>query len=307
MTERNDGPERSKPLGGLWLVATPIGNLADITERALSILRAADRIACEDTRHTGRLLAHFGIRNRLVPYHEHNAAQARPRLLGALQAGETVALVSDAGMPLISDPGYKLVRAAIDAGHAVSGCPGPSAPLLALALSGLSPDTFYFGGFLPPKKTARIVALEALVSLRTTLILFESPRRLGASLEDMATVLGTRQAAVARELTKRFEHVRRGSLPELAAHYAAEGAPKGEIVIVIGPPGKALELDESEIDARLDALLAGGSVRDAATALAAETGIARRTLYSRAMERAHQNHGDRKRGDQERGDQNGET
>lgn len=286
MTERNDGPEGSKPPAGLWLVATPIGNLADITERALSVLRTADRIACEDTRHTGRLLAHYGIQGRLVPYHEHNAAKARPILIRALEAGETIALVSDAGMPLISDPGYKLVRAAIDADLPVSGCPGPSAPLLALALSGLSPDTFYFGGFLPSKKSQRVAALEPLAALPTTLILFESARRLAASLADMAALLGARQAAVARELTKRFEHVRRGTLPALAAHYAAEGAPKGEIVLVIGPPDGPAALEESEIDARLDALLADGSVRDAAATLAGETGMARRVLYTRAMERA---------------------
>ena len=274
---------------GLWLVATPIGNLEDVSRRALAVLASVDRVACEDTRRTGRLLARHGIKARLASYHEHNAARVRPSLIRALQSGGSVALVSDAGTPLISDPGYKLVRAALDAGVRVTGCPGPSAPLLALILSGLPPDRFYFGGFLPQKKGPRLQALAALRPLDATLVFLESPHRLAAALKDIAMILGPRPAAVARELTKLHEELRRGTIDELASHYAGAGAPKGEIVIVVGGERNATEqsaLSDAEIDKRLDALLADGTVRDAAAALSAETGLPRRELYARALARA---------------------
>ncbi len=273
---------------GLWLVATPIGNLEDISRRALDVLAFVDRVACEDTRRTGRLLARHGIEARLVSYHEHNAARVRPTLIRALQGGESVALVSDAGTPLISDPGYKLVRAAVCAGVRVTGCPGPSAPLLALILSGLPTDRFYFGGFLPQREGPRRQALAALRSLDATLVFLESPRRLAAALADMATAFGPRPAAVARELTKLHEELRRGTLDELAGHYAAAGAPKGEVVVVVGGQGDTVQpaLSDTDIDARLDGLLAGGTVRDAAATLSAETGLPRRELYARALARA---------------------
>lgn len=289
----SDEAPRSEPQPGvepgLWLVATPIGNLGDISQRALSVLASVDRVACEDTRRTGRLLSRHGVEARLVSYHEHNAARVRPTLIRLLAEGGSVALVADAGTPLISDPGYKLVRAALDGGIRVTGCPGPSAPLLALILSGLPTDRFYFGGFLPSKAGPRREALATLCSLDATLVFLESPRRLAASLEDIAAILGPRPAAVARELTKLHEEVRRGSLGELAGHYAAAGAPKGEVVIVVGGErGDTAQpaLSDADIDARLDRLLAEGTVRDAAAALSAETGLPRRELYTRALARS---------------------
>ena len=291
--QSRDATAPSKPqpgaAPGLWLVATPIGNLGDISQRALAVLASVDRIACEDTRHTGRLLVRYGIEARLVSYHEHNAARVRPTLIRKLEAGGSLALVSDAGTPLISDPGYKLVRAALDAGIHVTGCPGPSAPLLALIVSGLPTDRFYFGGFLPPKAGPRREALALLESLDATLVFFESPRRLAASLADMAEALGPRPAAVARELTKLHEELRRGALDELAAHYAEAGAPKGEVVVVVGGDRRGAArpaLSDADIDRRLDSLLATGTVRDAAAALSAETGRPRRELYARALARS---------------------
>ncbi len=264
-------------------MATPIGNMDDISQRALDLLAAVDRIACEDTRHTRRLLERHGIAARLLPYHEHNAEHMRPAIMARLAHGESLALVSDAGTPLISDPGYKLVRKAIRSGIYVSALPGPSAALLALPLSGLPSDRFMFAGFLPPKSGARRKALGELAALDATLIFFESPRRLAASLADMAARLGQRDIAVAREMTKLHEEVRRGDLAELAARYAASGAPKGEVVVVVGPPVAAPALSEEIIEARLTELLQALSVRDAAAQLAAETGLARRELYARAL------------------------
>ncbi len=286
--EGRDGGPRSKPDSrldaGLYLVATPIGNLGDITLRAIETLQQVDLIACEDTRTTGVLLARHGISTRTTPYHEHNAERARPGLIEKLKAGGRIALVSDAGTPLVSDPGYKLVLDAIEAGIAVSTCPGPSAVLAALTLSGLPSDRFLFIGFLPNRGAARRTTLAELTAIKATLIVLEAPHRLAESLADMARVLGPRMAAVARELTKRYEEVRRGSLTDLAAYYAEAGAPRGELVVVIGPPGKssATPTDET-IDARLGTLLKSSSVREAAAALAAETGLPRRTLYARAL------------------------
>jgi len=266
-------------------VATPIGNLDDVSLRALATLRAADVVACEDTRVTGRLMARHGLRTPLVAYHDHNAARQRPRLLERLARGERVALVSDAGTPLVSDPGYKLVQAAIAAGVPVTAVPGPSAPLAALVLSGLPSDRFLFAGFLPARAAARRTALRELAATPATLILFESAGRLAAALADMATVLGARPAAVARELTKLFEEVRRGTLPELAEHYAAAGRPLGEVVIVVGPPAAAAASDAAlELDAVLADALARLSLRDAVAAAAAATGRPRRDVYARALE-----------------------
>ncbi len=269
---------------GLYLVATPIGNLGDMSARALDVLARAETVACEDSRVTGRLLAHFGIGAALAPYHDHNAARARPKLIAKLAAGGTVALVSDAGTPLISDPGYRLVGAAIEAGVAVYPVPGASAPLAALVASGLPSDRFLVSGFLPPKGAARRRALAELAPVAATLVVLESPRRLAASLADMAAVLGPRPAAVARELTKLHEELRRGPLDALARHYREAGALRGEVVVVIGPPGaEAAETSEDALDARLRDALETLSLREAAARVAAETGIARRVLYARAL------------------------
>ncbi len=273
----------SKPLPGLYIVATSIGNLDDITLRALDLLASVDRIACEDTRHTRILLERHGIEARLIPYHEHNAGQMLPNIMARLAHGETVALVSDAGTPLISDPGYKLVRKAIRSGIHVSALPGASAALAALTLSGLPSDRFMFAGFLPPKTAARRKTLKSLAAVEATLIFFESPRRLAASLADMAAELGPRDGAVARELTKLHEELRHGGLTELAAHYAKAGPPKGEVTLVIGPPAGPAAISEEEIEARLAELLKTESVRDAAAKLAGDTGLPRRDLYQRAV------------------------
>ena len=268
---------------GLYLVATPIGNLQDITLRALDTLRGADVVACEDTRVTGKLLAHYGISVPTVAYHEHNAAKVRPGLLQRLAVGQRVALVSDAGSPLISDPGYRLVQEAAAAGLPVTVAPGASAVLAGLQLSGLPTDRFFFAGFLPPKSGARRKALGELATVPSTLIFFESGPRLATSLADMADMLGDRPAAVARELTKLYEELRRESLGALATHYADAGPPKGEIVVVVGPPAPAEAVSDAEVDAQLEAALADQSVRDAAAAVAEATGRARRDVYQRAL------------------------
>lgn len=276
-------PRPQGAAGGLYLVSTPIGNAQDITLRALSVLKAADVVACEDTRVTGKLFSMLDIRTPLTPYHEHNAERARPALLDRLRKGETVALVSDAGTPLVSDPGYRLVRACVEAGLAVTAVPGASAPLTALQLSGLPSDRFLFAGFLPVKSAARRTALGELAAVPATLIFFESAKRLPAALADMAAVLGARPAAMARELTKMFEEVRRDTLPGLAAHYAAAGPPKGEVVVVIGPPAEPAP-DADDLDAQLRRAMAHASLRDAAALVAAATGLPRRAVYARALE-----------------------
>jgi len=269
---------------GLHLVATPIGNLGDVTLRALWVLRNADRILCEDTRVTARLLSRFGIATPLSPYHDHNADRVRPIVLEALHRGEKVALVSDAGTPLVSDPGFKLVRDALANNLPVTAVPGPSAALTALILSGLPPEVFLFAGFLPPRSGARRRMLAQWAKLVATLVFFEGPSRLAASLSDMAEILSDRNVAVARELTKRYEEVRRGRLSALAEHYREAGPPRGEVVIVVGPPEPEAPR-EADIDTRLDRLLDTHSLRDAVAQLAAETGIPRRSLYDRALAR----------------------
>jgi 16S rRNA (cytidine1402-2'-O)-methyltransferase len=267
---------------GLYLVATPIGNLGDITLRGLAVLRAADSIWCEDTRVTRKLLARYRISTPLELYHDHNAEQVRPVILASLRRGDRVALVSDAGTPLVSDPGYKLVRAAIAENLPVTATPGPSAALTALILSGLPPDRFLFAGFLPPRRAARRRALEGWVALPASLVFFESTPRLADSLADMAEIFGDRGAAVARELTKLHEEIRRGRLVALADHYRSAGPPRGEAVIVIGPPER-IEPDETDVDGRLRSALAELGVRDAAAKLAGETGLPRAELYRRAL------------------------
>ncbi|HLI10149.1 MAG TPA: 16S rRNA (cytidine(1402)-2'-O)-methyltransferase [Alphaproteobacteria bacterium] len=278
----SEAPRRLAP--GLHLVATPIGNLRDITLRALDTLRGVDLIACEDTRVTGRLCAAYGITAPLTPYHEHNAARARPLLIERLKAGARIALVSDAGTPLVSDPGYKLVGAAIAAGISVTAVPGPSAPVTALALSGLPTDRFLFAGFLPAKPAQRQKTLAVLAAVPATLLLFETAPRLAAALVDIVAILGDRPAAICRELTKFHEEVRRGMLAALAAHYQEAGPPKGELVIVIAPPAAAEAPAEEALDALLtDALAGGGSLRDAVDKIVAATGLPRRRVYARAL------------------------
>jgi 16S rRNA (cytidine1402-2'-O)-methyltransferase len=263
-------------------VATPIGNLGDVSLRALAVLRAVDRIYCEDTRVTARLLARYGIATPVSRYDDHNAPAIRPLILAALRRGERLALVSDAGMPLVCDPGYKLVQAAIAENLPVTAVPGPSAALTALILSGLPPDTFLFAGFLPPRRQARRRALSRRKALDATLIFFESAGRLLETLADMAEILGSRNAAVARELTKLHEEVRRGTLDGLASHYRATGPPRGEAVIVVGPPEPEMP-DGRDVETRLQAALGELGVREAAAKLAAETGLSRRELYRRAL------------------------
>ena len=264
-------------------MATPIGNAEDITLRALAILRAADIVACEDTRVTAKLLKRHGIERPLLAYHDHNAERVRPLLLEHLRRGQAVALVSDAGTPLISDPGFKLVREAVAAGLAATVVPGASAPLAALLLSGLPSDRFLFAGFLPPKQAARRQALAELAAVPATLIFFEGAPRLAESLADMAAMLGMRQAAVARELTKLFEETRRGSLAELAEHYAQQGPPRGEIVIVVAPPEPAPAPEGEALDRQIEAALKAMSLKDASAVVAAATGLPRRAVYARAL------------------------
>lgn len=267
------------------LVATPIGNLGDISARAVEALGAADGIVCEDSRVTRKLLDRYGIRGKPTPYHEHNAESVRPRLLERMAAGETLALVSDAGTPLVSDPGYKLVRAVIAAELALTFLPGPSAPIAGLVLSGLPPDRFFFGGFLPAKTVARRREIEGLAALPATLVFFESPKRLAGALRDLADGLGARQAAIVREATKLHEEVRRGGLEELAAFYATKAAPKGEIVLVVGPPDAAASyVPDAECRELLEDAMAQMSLRDAAEEVAARTGRKRREVYALALE-----------------------
>ena len=268
---------------GLYVVSTPIGNLRDITLRALDVLGLADEVLAEDTRQTRKLLDAHGISAKLSPYHDHNGAERRPALLAALKEGARIALVSDAGTPLVSDPGFKLVRDAAAAGVRIVPVPGASAPLAALVLSGLPSDRFMFAGFPPAKDQARENWLGELRGIPATLILFETGPRLAASLSAMAGVFGAaRQAVVARELTKLFEEARHGTLGELAAAYASEAAPKGEIVVVVGPPVPEAVTGEA-LDAALIEAMSRMPVKAAAAEVAGRFGLARRTAYQRAL------------------------
>lgn len=273
-----------KPLApGLHIVATPIGNLGDITLRAIETLAKADLIAAEDTRVAAKLLRHLGLETPVLPYHDHNAQTMRPHLIERLQGGATIALVSDAGTPLVSDPGLKLVQAALDAGIPVTAAPGPCAAIAALTLAGLPTDRFCFCGFLPPKSAARQTALADLAAIPATLLFYEGPSRLAAMLGDAAQVLGKREAAVARELTKLHEEVVRGDLADLAARYAMLEPPRGELVVLIGPPTAQPAASAQDVDALLTAALQTHRTKDAATLVAAQTGLPRASLYERAL------------------------
>lgn len=273
----------SPPLeAGLYVVATPIGNLRDITLRALDVLGGVGRVYAEDTRVARKLLDAYGLRPRLGQYHEHNAETARREILAALEAGESVALISDAGTPLVSDPGFKLVRAAIEAGHRVFPIPGASALLAGLVASGLPSDRFLFAGFTPSKQSARRAVFEDLADVDATLIFYETGPRLADSLADMAAVFGARAGVVARELTKLFEETRRDALDVLAAHYAEAGAPKGEIVVLVGPPAPREEASDEALDAYLADVLHEG-VKEAASRAAQALGVSRKRAYARAL------------------------
>jgi len=277
----------SKLPAGLYIVATPIGNLEDITHRALRVLHSADHILCEDTRVSQKLLNHYDILKPLISYHDHNAESRRPEALRLLAEGNALALISDAGTPLISDPGYKLVESARAEGHKVFPIPGPSSVMAALSAAGMPTDRFLFCGFPPTKMKAREDSLRELITIPATLVFFESTKRLPEALEAMHKVFGARQASVARELTKIHEEFRSGTLAELSAHYSSEGAPKGEAVILINPPtaeeGLAA-LPSMDTDMLLKKAMEEVSLKDAVEQVTAATGLPRKQLYQRALE-----------------------
>jgi len=273
-------------IGQLIIIPTPIGNLADISLRALEVLASVDAILCEDTRVSAKLLRRHGLHRSLIAYHEHNAERMRPRVLQRLRRGESLALVSDAGTPLVSDPGFKLLRAALAENIQVAALPGPSAVLTALVVSGLPTNRFFFAGFLSAKTAQRRSELSELSGIPATLIFFEAAQRLPALLADMTEILGPRPAAVARELTKLFEEVRRAELGELVAHYAAAGPPRGEVVVVVGPPAKPSVSTDANLDEAIGEALSKLRLRDAVDAVAATTGMARRKIYARALQLA---------------------
>jgi 16S rRNA (cytidine1402-2'-O)-methyltransferase len=275
---------------GLYVTATPIGNARDITLRALDVLAGCDLIAAEDTRVTGKLLAIHGISKALTPYNDHNGARERPKLLNRLKHGARIALVSDAGTPLVSDPGYKLVREAVAEGVPVHAIPGPSATLTALSLAGLPSDRFLFAGFLSARAGERGTALAELKPIRATLIFFESAQRLAESLAQMADVLGDRAVAVTRELTKLHEEVRRGTLARLAAQYATEATPRGEVTILVGPPPDGAT-DDALMDALLDKALPFMPVRAASELIAQALDIPRKQVYERALDKKAEDDG----------------
>jgi len=266
---------------GLYIVATPIGNLSDLSPRAAEVLAQAELIAVEDSRVTAKLLRHIGVKRPMLPYHDHNADRVRPRLLERMR-GAAVALVSDAGTPLISDPGYKLVRDARAAGIAVTTIPGPSAVVAALTLAGLPTDRFLFLGFLPAKAGARTAAIAEAAAVRATLVLYETGPRLGAGLQALRDGLGDREAAVVREISKRFEETVTGTLSELAGRYAG-AAPKGEIVVVVAPPGEAPPAGEAEMDEALREAMERLSPSRAAAEVAERLGVPKRRAYERAL------------------------
>ena len=268
---------------GLYLVATPIGNLGDVTLRALEILAGVEVVACEDSRVTRRLFERYAIATPLLTYHDHNAETARPKILARLAAGAAIALVSDAGTPLISDPGFKLVQAAQAAGRAVTALPGASAVLAALTASGLPTDRFFFEGFLPPREAARRTRIDELADLPATLVFFETGPRIAAMLDDAAARLGGRPAAVCRELTKLHEEIRRGEVASLALAYRDGAETRGEFVVVIGPPAKSEPGEAIDLDGMLKRALATASLKDAVEAVAVATGQKRRIVYQRAL------------------------
>lgn len=274
--------EQSSFIKGLYLVATPIGNLGDISSRAVDVLAKADVVACEDTRNTAKLFSLLGISASLTPYHEHNADKVRPHLLKRLRNGEAVALVSDAGTPLVSDPGYRLVQDCIAENIYVTAVPGASALLTALQLSGLPCHRFLFEGFLPPKSAARQKELSILADIPATLIFYESPQRLEETLNDMLKILGNRKAAVVRELTKKFEQTVRGTFEELISNYRENGWPKGEFVI-LAAPAEPKEFDENTVKDLLRSALKTMSVKDASAFVAEQTGGSKKQIYQTAL------------------------
>ena len=277
-------PSAPKPGPGLYIVATPIGNARDITLRALDVLRGASVVLCEDTRVTGKLFSYHQISNSLLAYHEHNAKRMRPLIMERLKNGESVALVSDAGTPLVSDPGYRLVEACVKEGVPLTTLPGASSVLCALVLSGLPTDRFFFQGFLPNKSGQRRKVLSGLTNIPGSLVFLESAKRLAASLTDMDDILGDRAAAVTRELTKLYEEVRRGSLAELAEYYSANGAPKGEVTLVVGRPPVEDAPEGGALDQLILEALKTQAVREAASGLSKELGLPKRQIYNRALE-----------------------
>ncbi len=281
----NNATAPQKGPGCLYVVATPIGNLGDLSARATATLKAVATIACEDTRVTGVLLQRFGITTPMLAYHDHNAERVRPQMLSRMSNGESFALVSDAGTPLISDPGYKLVTDCVENGITVVPIPGPSAPVTAMMAAGLPTDRFYFGGFLPNKSKARREALSDVKTLKATLLFFESPHRVAETLADMASVYGAREASVCRELTKLHEEFKRGPLPDLAAHYAEHDA-RGEIVIVVAGATDEDTAPQVDVKAALIDALKTMSVRDAADAVAKSADVPRREVYALALQLA---------------------
>ncbi len=267
---------------GLYLVATPIGNMGDISLRALDVLAAADAVLCEDTRVSGKLLSYFGLKKKLDIYNDHSDDGVRAKVVQRIESGEALVLVSDAGTPLVSDPGYKLVQDARAAGVMVTSIPGASAPVTALQLSGLPSDAFSFIGFLPSKSGARQTLLQKWADVPSTLLMFETAPRLIAALNDINAVMGARRVAVVREITKMYEEVRCDTPQELAAHYEANGAPKGEIVLVIEPPADVVYSDE-DVDALLREALKDQGTKKAAAAVSEKTGLAKSDLYERAL------------------------
>lgn len=267
---------------GLYVVATPIGNLGDITLRALEVLKNVDLIACEDTRITAKLLSHYGIKKPTLSYNDHNAVARRPEIFDTIRNGGRVALVSDAGTPLISDPGYKLVREAVAQGLFVTALPGASSLLSALCLAALPTDRFYFAGFLPAKREACRKALMSLAAIDATLVFFESASRLQKTLLIMQDTLGNREASVAREITKLHEECRRATLADLSAHYARTGEPKGEVVIVVSPPEAEIYRSD-DMEDKLRLLLKTHSVKEAASIVSEETGAPRKEVYTLAF------------------------
>lgn len=288
MNRNTDFLYKSKLPSGLYIVATPIGNLQDITLRAIEILKNVDIIYCEDKRQSSVLLSHHGIQTSLGSYHEHNAEKMRPEIIEKITKGAAVALISDAGTPLISDPGYKLVAKCRDAGLSVIPVPGSSAPIAALSASGLSSDHFYFGGFLPAKEGERKRTLEEMRSFPHTLIFFEAPRRLLETLRDVHEILGNRQVCVARELTKTFEEIRLSSVAEMIVYYEIEGVLKGEMVLLIEGEKEATQELTSDVEEILRALVKSYSTKEAAQLLAGITGLSKKVLYDRALELKHE-------------------
>lgn len=274
----------AEPLApGLYVVATAIGNLGDMTIRALATLAAAETVLCEDTRTSGKLMERFAIKTRLAPYHEHNAQKLRPEILERLQQGATIALISDAGMPLVSDPGYRLVKEAVERGIPVTACPGPSAVLTGLALSGLPTDRFLFAGFVPHKPGERKRLFAEFAELKATLIFFESPHRIVETLHDLATALPGRRLAVARELTKLYEEVLRGTAAEIAAQLNARTSVKGEITLLAGPPMAEDAVSETDLDAAIAEALAAMPASKAASEVAKRFNVSRSGIYQRIL------------------------